>query len=91
MVTLFKPTAAFVKAMKKSGQNPMLMTLSPVGAEQLVKELGPDARGIGIPQVVPYPWNDTVPVVKDYQKLVGSKNGFLLLCARGLPDGPRHG
>ena len=83
MVTLFKPTAAFVKAMKKSGQNPMLMTLSPVGAEQLVKELGPDARGIGIPQVVPYPWNDTVPVVKDYQKLVGSKNGFSYYALEG--------
>ena len=31
MVTLYKPTAAFVKAMKKIGQNPMLMTLSPIG------------------------------------------------------------
>jgi hypothetical protein len=30
MVTLYKPTAAFVKAMKKIGQNPMLST-SPVG------------------------------------------------------------
>jgi ABC-type branched-subunit amino acid transport system substrate-binding protein len=69
MVTLYKPTAAFVKAMKKAGQNPMLMTLSPVGAELLVQELGPDARGIGVSQVVPYPWNNVVPVVRDYQKL----------------------
>jgi ABC-type branched-subunit amino acid transport system substrate-binding protein len=69
MVTLYKPTAAFVKAMKKLGQNPMLMTLSPVGAEQLAQELGPDARGIGVSQVVPYPWNNVVPVVRDYQKL----------------------
>lgn len=69
MVTLYKPTAAFVKAMKKAGQNPMLMTLSPVGAELLVQELGNDARGIGISQVVPYPWNNIVPVVREYQKL----------------------
>lgn len=69
MVTLYKPTAAFVKAMKKAGQNPMLMTLSPVGAELLVQELGPEARGIGVSQVVPYPWNNVVPVVRDYQKL----------------------
>lgn len=75
MVTLYKPTAAFVKAMKKAGQNPMFMTLSPVGTEQLVAELGPDARGIGISQVMPYPWNDIVPMVRDYQKLVG-KGGF---------------
>jgi branched-chain amino acid transport system substrate-binding protein len=69
MVTLYKPTAAFVKAMKKMGQHPMLMTLSPVGAEQLAQELGPDSRGIGVSQVVPYPWNNVVPVVRDYQKL----------------------
>lgn len=69
MVTLYKPTAAFVKAMKKIGQNPTLMTLSPVGAEQLVQELGSDSRGIGVSQVVPYPWNNVVPVVRDYQKL----------------------
>jgi ABC-type branched-subunit amino acid transport system substrate-binding protein len=69
MVTLYKPTAAFVKAMKKAGQNPMLTTLSPVGAEQMVQELGAEARGIVVSQVVPYPWNNVVPVVRDYQKL----------------------
>jgi ABC-type branched-subunit amino acid transport system substrate-binding protein len=69
MVTLYKPTAAFVRAMKKAGQHPMLMTLSPVGAEQLAQELGPDSRGIGVSQVVPYPWNNVVPVVREYQKL----------------------
>jgi len=76
MVTLYKPTAAFVRAMKKSGQNPMFMTLSPVGTEQLIQELGPDARGIGISQVVPYPWNDISPVVRDYQKLIGKQAGY---------------
>jgi len=76
MVTLYKPTAAFVKAMKKAGQNPMFMTLSPVGTEQLIAELGPDARGIGISQVMPYPWSDVVPMVRDYQKLVGGKGGY---------------
>lgn len=76
MVTLYKPTAAFVKAMKKANQSPMFMTLSPVGTEQLVAELGPEARGIGISQVMPYPWNDIVPMVRDYQKLVGGKGGY---------------
>jgi ABC-type branched-subunit amino acid transport system substrate-binding protein len=76
MVTLYKPTAAFVKAMKKINQSPMFMTLSPVGTEQLVAELGPEARGLGISQVMPYPWNDIVPMVRDYQKLVGGKGGY---------------
>ena len=93
MVTLYKPTAAFVKAMKQAGQNPMFMTLSPVGTEQLVQELGNDARGIGISQVVPYPWNDVVPVVRDYQK-AATKNGAYsyygmegYLMARTMIDG----
>lgn len=76
MVTLYKPTAAFVKAMKKIGQNPMFMTLSPVGTEQLVQELGPDARGIGISQVVPYPWNDVVPIVREYQRVAGKPGAY---------------
>jgi ABC-type branched-subunit amino acid transport system substrate-binding protein len=76
MVTLYKPTAAFVKAMKKANQSPMFMTLSPVGTEQLIAELGPDARGIGISQVMPYPWSDVVPIVHDYQKLLGGKGGY---------------
>ena len=70
MVTLYKPTAAFVKAMRKINQNPQFMTLSPVGADLLVAELGNDARGIGISQVMPYPFNDTTPVVREYQRLM---------------------
>ena len=49
----------------------MIMTLSPVGADQLTQELGNDARGIGISQVMPYPWNDTLPIVKEYQRMIG--------------------
>jgi branched-chain amino acid transport system substrate-binding protein len=73
MVTLFKPTSAFVKNMRKIGQNPQFMTLSPVGAEQLAKELGNDARGVGISQVMPYPFNDTTPVVREYQRLMQAR------------------
>lgn len=76
MVTLYKPTTAFVKAMKAANQNPMFMTLSPVGTEQLIQELGADTRGIGISQVVPYPWNDIVPIVRDYQKLLGKQKAY---------------
>jgi branched-chain amino acid transport system substrate-binding protein len=76
MVTLYKPTAAFVKAMKKAGHSPLFMTLSSVGAEQLVQELGNEARGIGISQVMPYPWNDTIPLVREYQHLLGKQGKF---------------
>lgn len=93
MITLYKPTAAFVKAMRKVGQNPMLMTLSPVGTEQLITELGAEARGIGISQVVPYPWNDVTPVVREYQKLASKPGSYSYyglegyLMARTLVEG----
>ena len=73
MVTLYKPTAAFVRAMRKANQKPQFMTLSPVGADLLVQELGDEARGVGISQVMPYPWNDTVPVVREYQSVIGKQ------------------
>lgn len=69
MVTLYKPTAAFIKGMKQAGQSPMFMALSPVGTEQLVQEMnGTSVRGLGISQVVPYPWSASSPVVREYQK-----------------------
>ncbi|MBN8453349.1 ABC transporter substrate-binding protein [Accumulibacter sp.] len=73
MVTLYKASAAFVREMRKAKQNPQFMTLSPVGADLLVEELGSEARGIGISQVMPYPWNDTLPIVREYQKLLGKQ------------------
>lgn len=73
MVTLYKPTAAFVRGLKAAGQTPQFMTLSPVGADLLVQELGDAARGIGISQVMPYPWNDTTPMVREYQKLLAKQ------------------
>ena len=69
MVTLYKPTAEFIRQMRKAGQMPQFSTLSPIGADLLVSEMGAkDAHGVGISQVMPYPWNDTLPVVKEYHK-----------------------
>ena len=93
MVTLYKPTAAFVRAMRKASQNPMFMTLSPVGTEQLIQELGQEARGIGISQVMPYPWNDVSQIVREYQKLNAKPSSYsyygmeAYLMARTLVEG----
>lgn len=71
MATLYKPTVEFVRQMRKAGQMPQFSTLSPIGADLLVAEMGAkEAHGIGISQVMPYPWNDTTPVVKEYHKAV---------------------
>jgi len=59
MLSTYKPTIAFVREMKKAGSAPQFFALSVVGFKQLVDELGADARGIGISQVMPYPWSAT--------------------------------
>ncbi|NML25492.1 ABC transporter substrate-binding protein [Zoogloea sp. G-4-1-14] len=69
MVTLYKPTAEFIRQMRKAGQIPQFSTLSPIGADLLIAEMGAkEAHGIGISQVMPYPWNDTLPITKEYHK-----------------------
>ncbi|WP_434513344.1 ABC transporter substrate-binding protein [Dechloromonas sp. ARDL1] len=84
MVTLHKPTAAMIKALRKANQSPMIMTLSPVSAEQLTQELGNQARGIGISQVMPYPWNDTVAIVKEYQQFIGKQGPYSYTSMEGF-------
>ncbi len=66
MYTLFKSAVEFVRQMKKAGANPTFIALSPVGTNGLIKELGPDSRGIVVSQTVPYPWSPVTPVVKEY-------------------------
>src|SRR5262245_22234474 len=73
MYTLFKPAVEFVKAMKKAGADATFIALSPVGTNALVKELGADSRGLVVSQTVPYPWNPSLPVVKEYQSALKSQ------------------
>src|SRR5207244_4440357 len=70
MITAYKPGAAFIKAMYKAGHYPKFMNLSFVGSKALARELGDEARGVGIAQVVPFPWSQGAPVVNEYQKLL---------------------
>lgn len=97
MVTLYKPTAAFIRAMKQAERYPMFMALSPVGTEQLIQELGNiSPRGLGISQVVPYPWSSSAAVVREYQKYAAKPGvysyygleGYLM--ARTMVEGLRR-
>ncbi len=84
LVTLYKPTAEFVRQVNAANLHPYFATLSPVGADNLARELGPLSRGIMISQVMPYPWDDTKPVVHDYKKMVEKSDGKLVLSYYGL-------
>lgn len=72
MVTTYKSTAAFINAMRAAGSAAQFYTVSFVGSRALANELGAAGAGVGISQVVPFPWSRTLPVVRDYQKLLAA-------------------
>ena len=69
MIASFVPTSAFVRKLKPAGLFPYLSAFSAVGAVMLSNELGETSRGIMISQVMPYLWDDTLGIAKDYKKL----------------------
>jgi branched-chain amino acid transport system substrate-binding protein len=75
MISAYKSCAAFIKAMRAAGFNPQFMNVSFVGSKALAKESGADGRGVAVSQVVPFPWNIGVPVVKEYQQLLEASTG----------------
>jgi branched-chain amino acid transport system substrate-binding protein len=69
MVTLYRPTAEFIKQMRATGAAPFFVALSPVGTDQLIAELGADnTRGVQVSQVIPYPWGDKVEIVREFKR-----------------------
>jgi branched-chain amino acid transport system substrate-binding protein len=75
MISAYKSCAAFIKAMRQAGHNPQFMNVSFVGSKALAHEAGVAGRGVGISQVVPFPWNLSARVVKDYQLLLEASTG----------------
>ena len=57
------------------GANPTFWNVSFVGSKALAKELDKEGRGVQISQVVPFPWDSTIPVVKEYRKLLDEAKG----------------
>jgi ABC-type branched-subunit amino acid transport system substrate-binding protein len=69
MISTYKPTASFVRQMRLAGKQPQFFALSVVGLKALSAELGAEAAGVAISQVVPFPDNSTAPVVREMRQL----------------------
>ncbi len=67
LVGAYKPIAAFIKLAKKSRIDATFVNISFVGSKALAKELGDDGAGVVVTQVVPFPWDRSLPAVADYQ------------------------
>lgn len=71
MISVNKPTAAFIKRYREAGGGAQLFNISVVDPAEIVKLAGlGNAHGVGISQVVPYPYLPKLPVVREYQNLL---------------------
>ena len=68
MVGAYQPCAEFIKLARRLKLNPIFVNISFVGANALAKELGEDGKGVVVTQVVPFPWDTSLPLVARYQK-----------------------
>ncbi len=70
MVGAYKPVAEFIKVARRIDMNATFVNISFVGSAALAKELGRDGDGVVITQVVPFPWDGSVPLVQQYQAAI---------------------
>ncbi|SIO08130.1 ABC transporter substrate-binding protein [Vannielia litorea] len=67
MVGAYKPIAEFIKLSRQLKFEPTFVNISFVGSEALAGELGAAGEGVIISQVVPFPWDASLPIVAQYQ------------------------
>ena len=80
LVSAYVSSAALSSALRNRGSRAQIMNVSFVGTQALQKAMPVgEANGIGVAQVVPFPWNRWIPVVADYQRclrLSDKSSGF---------------
>jgi ABC-type branched-subunit amino acid transport system substrate-binding protein len=60
-------SARFVDAVRKEGFTGIFYTLSTVGGNALMDTLGPQAAGLSVTQVVPFPWTSSSSIGRTFQ------------------------
>ncbi|MCA3280263.1 MAG: ABC transporter substrate-binding protein [Roseomonas sp.] len=67
MVGAYKPCAEFIKTARQLRLNATFVNISFVGSDALAQELGAAGAGVVVTQVVPFPGDETLPMVKRYR------------------------
>ncbi len=67
IVGAYKPAAEFIRLARKLKMDAVFVNISFVGSKALAAELGAEGAGVVVTQVVPFPWDASLPVVADYQ------------------------
>ncbi|KLN61973.1 ligand-binding receptor [Kiloniella spongiae] len=66
IVGAYAPSAKFMKLARSAGLNSLFLNVSFVGSAPLAKELGSEMKRVIVTQVVPYPEDLSVPIVRAY-------------------------
>jgi branched-chain amino acid transport system substrate-binding protein len=80
----YKPIAEFIKLARAQKMDAVFVAISFVGSDSLAEELGNQGAGVVISQVVPFPWDKSLPLVVSYQAAItavnpNAKPGFVTL------------
>ena len=67
MVGAYEPVGTLISWARDTGFDPVFITLSFVGANALADQLGAGGEGVLVTQVVPFPFDDSTPIVASYQ------------------------
>lgn len=65
-VSAYKSCAAFVRAARKAGYGGLFYNVSFVGTQALADELGKEAEGVVVSQVVPSPYNAAKGITREF-------------------------
>jgi ABC-type branched-subunit amino acid transport system substrate-binding protein len=68
MVGAYRPCAEFIRVARQVRLNAAFVNISFVGSDALARELGPAGAGVAVTQVVPFPRDPSLPVVRRYQE-----------------------
>jgi branched-chain amino acid transport system substrate-binding protein len=73
LLTLAGPSPRVVDEFLKAGGRTQFFALSVVATDVLYKGIGERARGVIVTQIMPFPWDRSLPIVKEYQELMAKK------------------
>lgn len=99
-ISAYKTCAAYIRAARKAGYGGQFFNVSFVGTKALSDELGKDAAGVVVSQVVPSPFVQNNQLVRDYTEAVLKSGGTVqanysslegYLAARVMVEGLRRG
>ncbi len=76
MVSAYRSCAAFIRSARKAGYRGLFYNVSFVGTAALVDELGRDALGVVVSQVMPYPFGVVSGVASEYQAALYQANSL---------------